>query len=303
MTIDPLSLLSNVEEETFPLSEQSPIWVRWGRVTEGPPCPAPQRHPFFEFGIQIAGTGIELVGSEQAERRAGDLLLAAPGVPHWLMITEYPIDFVTVFFLPSLLIKMGPDSVGLHLLRRFTTASRISERLVRPTQSLVPYLTTSFREMAKEFDGRRFGRELKLSTLLLDMLLCFVRWEQEETKQDLSTISRPHDWTRIHKALEYLRNYHGQPIYGRDLAAAVGITEIQLKTLFRNTLGMTWLRYLQSYRIQQAAILLNQTDRTVLEVCLSTGFDTISNFNAAFRTFTGTSPREFRMTSHRHSKD
>jgi len=42
-----------------------------------------QRHPFYEFGIQISGLEVELVDSEQAERQAGDLLLAATPVPHW----------------------------------------------------------------------------------------------------------------------------------------------------------------------------------------------------------------------------
>jgi AraC family transcriptional regulator, L-rhamnose operon transcriptional activator RhaR len=287
------SYLSRVQEVGFPLSERCPIWIRHGRVESGPPIPSPHRHPCYEFGIMLAGTGTELVGSEQAERQTGDVLLAAPGVPHWMEISEYPLDFVSVFFLPSLLIQLGAESDGLKILRRFTAASRIDERLVRPSRPLRTFLKRTFEEMAMEFDSEQFGKEVRLRTLLLDMLVHFIRWEQERGMQKLGS-EPPTDWGRVHAALEYLHSYYRRPIYAHDVADAAGVTESQLKHLFRTTVGMSWVRYLQSYRIQQAAALLSQPDCAVLGACLAVGFETVSHFNAVFRDFMGVSPREYR---------
>ena len=40
-----LDWLLDVTESRQPLSESSPIWVRSGTVSEGPPTPHPERHP------------------------------------------------------------------------------------------------------------------------------------------------------------------------------------------------------------------------------------------------------------------
>ena len=88
-----LSYLTQVCEARPPLSVRSPIWIRHGRVREGLASPTPERHPCCEFGIQLSGRGIELVGPEKARRGPGDVFLAGPGLPHWIEITEYPLDY------------------------------------------------------------------------------------------------------------------------------------------------------------------------------------------------------------------
>jgi AraC-like DNA-binding protein len=165
--------------------------------------------------------------------------------------------------------------------------------LVRPSRSLRTFLESTFKEIVKEFDCGQFGREVRLRTLLLDMLVHLIRWEQERGMQKLG--SEPSaDWERVHIVLEYLHGHYRKPIYAYDVAGAAGVTESQLKRLFRTTLRMSWVRYLQSYRIQQAAVLLSQPDCAVLSACLAVGFETVSHFNAAFRDFMGVSPRAYR---------
>lgn len=76
----------------------------------------------------------------------------------------------------------------------------------------------------------------------------------------------------------------------RDVARAIGVSESRLKVIFREALGVPWSRYMQGYRIQQAVALLGSADRTVTEVALSVGFESLSHFNSTFRAFMGVSP-------------
>ena len=48
-----LSWLLDVTESRQPLSENSPVWVRHGFVSEGPPTPYPERHPHCELSIVL----------------------------------------------------------------------------------------------------------------------------------------------------------------------------------------------------------------------------------------------------------
>lgn len=284
--------LSQVRESTQPLGEQCPIWVRHGVVRSGPTVPHPEEHPFFEFGTILSGGGIQFVGQEQANREPGDLFLAGPGVPHWFEVTKYPITFVTAYFLPSALINAGPGRDALQLLRRFVARQPLSSRLVRPPAELDRHIRRGFSEMVSEFDGDHFGRELLLSALLSDMLIRLMRWPGGRGT-GMSAVATTADWDMAARALRFLQHNYARPIYGNDLASEIGISETGQKRLFRDTLGMPWGRYLQSYRVHRAAALLSASDAKITNVAMAVGFDSLSHFNATFRALMDMSPKTY----------
>lgn len=84
-----------------------------------------------------------------------------------------------------------------------------------------------------------------------------------------------------------------------DIGAA-GVSESKLKLLFREALSMTWVKYLQGYRIHRAAALLNEGGHNLTEAAMTVGFDSLSHFNVTFRSFMGVSPKDYgRVKGHR----
>jgi AraC-like DNA-binding protein len=291
-----LSWLLDVTESRQPLSDDSPIWVRHGVVHEGPPTPHPERHPYCEFGIVLEGKGISLVENEEAWRLPGDLFLLGPGIPHWGRINTFPLRFITVFFLPAVVVEMDPAKDGLRILRRFTARQSLGTRLVRPSRPLLTRLMPMFQEMATEFEQERFGREIRLRTLLMEMIVLLVRWE-ESKGITIGGNSADVDWRPVHKTLAHLRDHYTEPVYARDVARAAGLSESRLKTLFQEALGISWVKYLQGYRIHRAAALLSESTYNVTEAALAVGFESLSHFNATFRSFMGVSPRHYARRS------
>jgi AraC family L-rhamnose operon transcriptional activator RhaR len=287
-----LSWLSNVQESGLPLPSASPIWVRHGVVTAGPTIPHPERHPYCEFGILLEGSGIEFVGREEAERHPGDLFLAGPGVPHWFRVLRYPIRFATVYFTPSMLIELGPERDGTTVLRRFTSKQPLADRLVRLPASVRGNICHGFESIVAEFDEKRFGREMRLRILLMQMLVDLLRWEKAQGR-DVGAHDLAGNWRHVEDALRYLRENFAEPIYAHQVAVAAKVSETRLKVLFREALGMTWGKYLQGYRIHRAAALLGESTWNVTETALAVGFESLSHFDATFHSFMGVSPREY----------
>jgi AraC-like DNA-binding protein len=295
--------LQHVEEVRYPLAELHPVWVRHGRVTSGPPppqpaVPAPQRHPYCEFNLVLQGRAQQFIQRDQVERPAGTVQLLGPGVAHYALILDYPHEFATIYFLPSLLLELGPERDGPRLLGRFTARQSIAQRLVRPPPALRRRLAAGFRQMVTDFERPQFGSELRLRTTLVEMLVELVRWE-EGCGQRLGRPAAAADWKQLDRALRYLRENYSETVYAHDLAAAAGVNKAQLQTLFREALGMPWVQYLQSYRVHQAALLISQSPHTVTEAALAVGFSTLSHFNAAFRKFMGLSPSAYLQHSRR----
>jgi AraC-like DNA-binding protein len=288
-TISELSWLSEVKESGPRLNPQWPIWVRRLALQPGLAIPHPECHPYCELGLHLGGSGSEYVGQEKIVRQPGDLFLAGPGMPHWFKIARYPLTGIVIYFLPSLLCEFGPEQDGLCLLRRFTSKQSIERRVVRPPAALGKRLTLSFERICAEFGHPSLGSEMRLRTLLIDILVELVRWERREGRE-VGEADFPSKWRHVNRALHYLRENFAVPVYAHDVAGAAGVSESRLKVLFRQALGVPWSRYIQGYRVQQAIALLGTFNYTVTEAAFAVGFESVSHFNATFRSFTGLAP-------------
>lgn len=284
--------LSEVRERTHPLNERSPIWVRHGVVNDGPTCAHPERHPYYEFGTNFAGVVTQWVKKENTERLPGDVFFAGPGLPHYSTGKVYPHHYATIFFLPSVLLGMGPLTDGARILRRFTMKQTLVTHLVRMPSCLRDSILQSFRDVIREFEGQNLGRELRLRALLGDMIVSIMRWEQEMGIAPTSDV-RAMDWRALERALTFLHERFTGPVYAHEISQHAGVSESRLKQLFHDTLGMPWSRYLQFYRIHRALDYLGVPGHNVTETALAVGFESLSHFNSTFRALMGTSPRAY----------
>lgn len=297
-----LSWLSDVTELRQPLSALRPIWVRRTIIHSGPFIPHPARHPYCELSMSLAGTGINYLGREELEWHPGDIYLVGPGMPHWGRVSTYPVEYIAIYFLPSVLIELGPESDGAIILRRFTAPQSINDRLLHVQGDLKARLTQGFREILAEFEQERFGREISLRTLLMGLLVQLLRWEQRMGRQ-LETGPLAANWQPVNQALHYLREHYPEPVYAREVARAAGVSIPRLDRLFYQALGMSWVKYLQGYRVHQAAILLGESRYNVTETAYAVGFQSLSHFNAVFRAFMGIYPSGYAKQSRAKAAD
>ena len=79
-----------------------------------------------------------------------------------------------------------------------------------------------------------------------------------------------------------------------SVAAAVNISEVYLRRLFAEKLGVTPHAYLESLRMEKAKALLRRGDGTVEEIAAACGYAGVYYFSAAFKKHTGLPPTVFR---------
>jgi AraC-like DNA-binding protein len=288
-----LNWLVSAVEERLPLSENNPVWVRHGVVkAEGAPTLLPHCHTNCEIGIWFKGEGYILGEVEKCFHQVGDLFLAGPGVSHAAQITRYPVHFATVHFQPALLIEMGPVIDGLRTLRRFTAQQTLAQRVIRPPLLLRTKFATLFRNIVKEWESKQIGREFRIRTLLLELLVLLLRWEEDNGCQ-IGVEGIEVDWRPVARVLTYLREHYAEPVYFKEVAKGVGVSESRLKVQFREAIGMTWVKYLQLYRIHRAAALMSGSHRNVTEAAFAVGFESLSHFHNVFQQCMGVSPKQW----------
>lgn len=78
------------------------------------------------------------------------------------------------------------------------------------------------------------------------------------------------------------------------LARIALLSEAHFIRSFRAVFGETPHRYLQRRRIERAMTLLRHTDRTVTDVSLAVGFQSLGTFSRTFQAIVGCSPSAYR---------
>jgi YesN/AraC family two-component response regulator len=113
-----------------------------------------------------------------------------------------------------------------------------------------------------------------------------------ERKRRLSVDAR----RLVRLAMAYLHEHYPESISRWDLAQHVCISEDYLTYCFRQELGTTPMQYLQRYRVNQAKLLLKNSQKSITEIALAVGFTDSGYFSRVFNRQTGMSPEAFRRS-------
>ena len=95
---------------------------------------------------------------------------------------------------------------------------------------------------------------------------------------------------RLRRVLDHLAANISEPISLGDLADAAGLSRMHFAAQFRVATGCRPHDYLLQHRIEHAKQLLASTDTPLVEVALSTGFQTQSHFSTVFKRLAGNTP-------------
>jgi AraC-like DNA-binding protein len=79
-----------------------------------------------------------------------------------------------------------------------------------------------------------------------------------------------------------------------DMARAAGLSRAHFSRQFRRAFGESPHQYLLTRRLERAAALLRYTDRSVADVCMSVGLQSVGSFTTSFKRMYGKSPTAYR---------
>jgi AraC-like DNA-binding protein len=89
---------------------------------------------------------------------------------------------------------------------------------------------------------------------------------------------------------------YADPLGVDDMAAAAGLSRAHFSREFRRAFGVSPHEYLLTRRLERAATLLRNTDRSVADICFSVGLQSLGSFTSSFTRTYGVSPTAYRAT-------
>lgn len=96
---------------------------------------------------------------------------------------------------------------------------------------------------------------------------------------------------------DYIQNNYAKPLLLREISAKLGYDYNYMSRYFRKVFQMTFTEFVNTYRLERAIELLENTDKDIITISYESGFQSVRNFNAFFKKNLKTTPTQYRKTS------
>lgn len=257
------------------------------------PLPGPQTHThdFLVLFYAHRADGTFLIDDRKWSVTDGDLFVIAPGqvLSFPTGTAEIVADGWVVFF-PADVIRTGAyESWRAHpLLFPFARGTDRAQRLSVPPSERDAWVDR-LAALNAEVKARRTGyQEAALAHLTL-LLVAVAR-----LTTDVAGELRSADEPLLAAVFDAIERRFADPISLSDVAAEVALTPGHLTTVVRRKTGRTVQQWLAERRMQEARLLLTETDLTVAVVARRVGHPDVSYFIKRFRAEHDATPAEWR---------
>lgn len=250
----------------------------------------PDHHNEIELNLLVSGWVTYLLGGRKVRVESGRLAAFWAAVPHQI------VDF-------------GPDTgyfvatIPLSWFLQYRLSERMVQTLMQgdvvcePTAERAAFDEALFTQWERDLASTR--TEAK-DTAMLEIEARLRRLEstlpavgEQSRRQRLAL--QAGGLNKVEQMACIVAQRYTEPLTVAEISRAVGLHPNYAMNLFKKTFGTTLVDYLTRHRVSHAQRMLATTDTKIVDIALSSGFNSISRFNEAFRRACGCTPREYRL--------
>ena len=236
-------------------------------------------HNEWELIRVKAGTLVVTLGDTQYITHAGDILLVSGETLHGGEPTDCVYECL-VFDLYGLFKK---NEAVKQYLRPFYRQDVTPDCLFSQKDNAVSSLLNIFEKESP-------CKELEAVSAIAGLFAWLIK---ENRFTDAPSKAR---WSyRIKPVLEYIEAHYSEPLSLDTLASVAGMNSRYFCRVFYSLTNSTPINYLNFYRIEHAAYLIESTDMQITDVASECGFWESSYFTKVFKKYKGTTPQKYRQ--------
>ena len=245
-------------------------------------------HPDLEFALVLDGAKDYFVNGQTLRIHKGEGIFVNSRRLHYGFSRDKAnSSYIVVVIHPSLLgegAKPGKD----YMESKFGFASEDFIKLTEQSD----WQREALANIALIYDEMHKGASnpLRLISQITSLCACIG--------DNIQVASMKHSDERSHLAVwnmtGFIQKEYGRKISLEDIAAAGSVCRSKSCKLFNELIGQTPKAYLTRYRIQKSCEMLTESNMSVIEISMASGFQSPSYFTHIFQKETGLTPRDYR---------
>jgi len=246
-------------------------------------------HDGYELFYMVSGERLYDIKDKTYHIRSGDLVLVnAHDLHRTTDAGSKPYERFLMYLKREMLDFFVPGMETTDILSAFHQGSRVL-RLGEKERETMDSLM--FRIM-EEDKGHADGSEICVHALFACLLVQLQRFAGQEHLLLRESPSRVHE--KMSRIALFINENHCQPLSLETLSGYFFLNASYLSRVFKKTMGLSFIDYLNHVRILEAQKLLNETGMNITMVSEKVGFESSSHFGRVFKAISGISPTQYR---------
>lgn len=253
------------------------------------------RHGYFEVLYLCSGSADCHIQDRLLPFNQGDLAVIGSTLYHRIerRPSSPPLTIAALFFEPDL-IRCDGGSDSAEYLTPFLLQDSEFPHIVAAETGVPRQVLDAMLRIRSELPASSPRARLALKTYLKMILILLVN-QYEPYAGTVETYQRQQRaLDRIRPLFRYLGENCGNAIQVREAARICGMSGSHFMSFFKQVTGLSFMKYLNHYRVERAQALLTNTDESMASISQEVGFCDQSYFGTVFRKVVGTTPAAYR---------
>lgn len=251
---------------------------------------SPHWHDDVELIVIKSGQGIVNVDASSYEVVAGDIVIVRPGQIHSIYQKDGQVmEYENIIFKMKLLYSPASDACTIQF---FETYFNLKYDMTAHIHQGITYgdelrrCVNCIDEYCRETPA---NYQIMVKSYLYQFFFICSKYQKKSVLSDMNK-----RLGKIKEAILYVEEHYKEEITVESVAKELGFSASHFMKIFKKNMHVTFITYLNDYRLNRASELLRTTDGTVVEIMAVVGFNNLSYFNRIFKEYYRMTPREYR---------
>jgi AraC-like DNA-binding protein/mannose-6-phosphate isomerase-like protein (cupin superfamily) len=252
------------------------------------------RHGYFEILYLCSGSANCHIQDRLLPFNEGDLAIVGSTLYHRVECeSSSPLTIAALFFEPDLIrCEGGSDSA--EYLTPFLLQDSEFPHIVPAETGIPNQVLELMLRIRSELPPLSPRGRLAVKTYLKMILMLLVN-RYASYAGTVETFQRQQrDLDRLLPLFRFLGENCGCAIQVKEASRICGMSESHFMSFFKRVTGLSFMKYLNQYRVERSQVLLVNTDESMASISQEMGFCDQSYFGTVFRRLVGMTPAAYR---------
>lgn len=164
---------------------------------------------------------------------------------------------------------------------------------ISDNDSALEELRNEFTYAVSCYDNEKLGWHLNIKSSLLKIVSILI--ENDLLLKEGSLPTNDYKITIAKNLINYINSNYTHKITINDLSKETNMNPQYFCRFFKSLFGKTAIEYINEYRIDKAAEMIQSKDIKIIEICFAVGFDNFSYFIKKFKQYKKCTPSKYKL--------
>ncbi|MBU3216362.1 AraC family transcriptional regulator [Clostridium estertheticum] len=247
-------------------------------------------HEDIEIIYLVEGSVKVGVGNDLYHLKRRDILIIGPGEVHFFLKEMQTSNRAVIQFRMSIYDAFLSGSKDIRTIRPMFTHSKY----LTPSTEVHSLMEKQIQQLINENTAAKEGYKLIMKARLYDLAGILIRYMPKCEYSAEAESRQIEKLQKLDKVFQYVDKYYQTNINLEEISKVAGFSLYYFTRFFKENTGVTFVDYLNNFRITKAEWHLMEESDSITEVAYKSGFNSIKTFNRVFKKLKGCAPMQYR---------